>query len=336
MDFKDLFKVTCFKNGKQPIKGSKFKKPNDKDNFKGVSVVDLLKKNNVGILTGEINDLFCIDFDTHKPDFKFDYKHHTIKELTKMTYSQKSASGGYHCVFKYEEDLQQKQNVKTNEICEVDTRGNNGYFLVNGSTIENKKYKVINDVQPCKMPIQLKEFLLNNGYGKSDNKTTINKKENTKINNKIIEDKNFYIIDRHLKFVLENTKDIFNNIEFWKYTSIMKYLNKKDIWDEFNQTQPKYNKINNDIIWDKVDPTKCNLSLLFPTYFNTDKKVKELNKHELVLKNKCQTYSSYFKMKHLTNDKINKFISIDKPKLGYDFFKEDNNYLVKSDRKSVV
>ena len=332
MDFTDLFKVTLFKNGKQPIKGSKFKKPKPKYNFKGVSIVDLLKNNNVGILTGEVNNLFCVDFDTHKPDFKFDYKNHTIKELTKMTYSQKTASGGYHIVFQYDEDLQQKQNVKTNEICEVDTRSDNGYFLVSGSKIENKKYKVINDIQPCKMPLQLKQFLLKNGYGKTDNKTTNNKKENTKTNEQITnQDKNFYIIDRHLKFILENTKDIFNNIEFWKYTSIMKYLDKKEIWDEFNKTQPKYDEANNNKIWDKVDESKCNLGLLFPTFFNIDKKEKDLNNEELVLKNKCKTYSSYFKMKHLNNDKIKKFIFINKPKLGYDFFQEDNNYLVKSD-----
>jgi len=340
MDFTDLFKVNCFKNGKQPIKGSKFKKPNSQDNFKGVSVVDLLKNNNVGILTGEVNNLFCVDFDTHKSDFKFDYKNHTIEELTKMTYSQKTASGGYHIVFQYEPDLKQKQSIKTNEICEVDTRSDNGYFLVSGSKIENKKYKVINNVQPCKMPLQLKEFLLKNGYGKTDNgktdnKTTNNKKENTKTNDKIKqsfnEDKNFYIIDSHLKFILQNTKDIFNNIEFWKYTSIMKYLNKKQIWDDFNKTQPKYNEANNNKIWDKVDASKCNLSLLFPTFFNIDKKEKDLNNEELVLKNKCLTYSSYFKMKHLKNDKIKKFIFINKPKLGYDFFQENNNYLVKSD-----
>jgi hypothetical protein len=331
MNFTDLFKVSCFQNAKQPIKGSTFKKANPKDNYQGVSVVDLLKKNNVGILTGEVNNLFCVDFDTHKSDFKFDYKNHTIEELTKMTYSQKTASGGYHIVFQYDKDLQQKQNVKTNEICEVDTRGDNGYFLISGSSINDKKYKVINDVQPCKMPLQLKEFLLKNGYGKTDNKTN-NKKENTKTNELITnQDKNFYIIDSHLKFILENTKDIFHNIEFWKYTSIMKYLNKKEIWDAFNKTQPKYDEANNEKIWNKVDPSKCNLSLLFPTFFNIDKKEMDLNNEELVLKNKCLTYSSYFKMKHLKNDYIKKFIFINKPKLGYDFFQEDNNYLVKSD-----
>tara|TARA_E500000318_G_scaffold106454_1_gene114472 strand:- start:800 stop:3637 length:2838 start_codon:yes stop_codon:yes gene_type:complete len=333
MDFKQLFKIECFKNGKQPKKGSKFKKPNEKDNFKGVSVVKLLKQNNVGILTGEINNLYCVDFDTHKPDFKFDYKNHTIEELTKMTYSQKTQSGGIHCVFQYDEDLQQnKQNIKTNEICEVDTRSNNGYFLVSGSKIFDKSYNVINNIKPIKMPQQLKDFLLNNGYGKNENNLTKINSTNTKkiIDNKI-EDKNFNIIDRHLLFILNSHKNIFNNIEFWKYTSIMKYLNKKKIWDTFNKTQPKYNEKNNNIIWDKVDPNKCNLSLLFPTFFKTTKDKKDLNSDDLVLKNKCETLSSYFKMKHLNNDKIRRFTLIDKQKLGYSFFKEDYNYLVKSD-----
>ena len=44
MNFTDLFKVSCFQNAKQPIKGSTFKKANPKDNYQGVSVVDLLKK----------------------------------------------------------------------------------------------------------------------------------------------------------------------------------------------------------------------------------------------------------------------------------------------------
>ena len=55
-----------------------------------------------------------------------------------------------------------KQNIKTNEICEVDTRSNNGYFLVSGSKIFNKSYNVINNIKPIKMPQQLKDFLLNN------------------------------------------------------------------------------------------------------------------------------------------------------------------------------
>ena len=53
---------------------------------------------------------------------------------------------------------------------------------------------------------------------------------------KITKDKNLYIPKSHLKQILDDKPlTYFNDVEFWKLTTIMKYLDAYDLWDEFNK-----------------------------------------------------------------------------------------------------
>lgn len=314
MNFTNLLKLECFKNAKEPIKGSTFKDPSKEKNFGDVKVSELLKKNNVGILTGKVNNLICIDLDNYKDDFKFNYDHHTIDDLMNMTYCQKTGKGGLHLVYQYDPQIKQKQNIVNDNICQVDTRSDKGYFILAGSKVDGNEYKVINNIEPIKIPDTLKQFLLKNGYGEST-PNKISKKASTVSKNTVdiidSSTKDFYIIDKHLKYILDQKPtDFFNNVEFWKFTTIMKFLNKKTMWDNFNKARPKYNEQKNNDIWNNVDASKANLSLLFDDKILND---------------------SYFKLKYTENSLLKNSVKINKQKLGYDFFNTDIDYIVKSD-----
>ncbi len=310
MNFTKSYKLKIFKNNKEPVKGSKFKYPSKENNFVGTDVSELLKNNNVGILTGRINNLLCIDIDDYKSDFKFNYNNHSLDELINMTYTQRTGNGGYHLVFEYDPEIKQKQNISNDNICEVDTRSDNGYFISAGSIVNDKKYEIINNTNPIKIPASLKEFLLDNGYGanKPTPKSTSCKSTKQIVNNSL---KEYHIIDSQLKYILDQKPvDYFNKVEFWKFTTCMKALNKYELWDQFNKARPKYDQEKNNVIWNNVDETKANLSVIFDDQLLHD---------------------SYFKLKKLPSSSLKNAIKINKQKLGYDFLEPNMNYVIKSD-----
>tara|TARA_R110002020_G_scaffold38146_6_gene115008 strand:+ start:1543 stop:4287 length:2745 start_codon:yes stop_codon:yes gene_type:complete len=319
-------KVKIAKYGKKSI--TPYKYPNETQNFLNVKPDNILKEGyNYGILCGKINDLLVVDFDTSKKDYKFEYGL-DLEMLKKTTYAVKSPNG-FHLYFKYDKDIVQKQDIKTDKICDVDTRSDGGYVVGNGSkrAVGKKgeknlimKYRSLNNLFPTKLPDELKKILLENGYGKSDDKKPINTKKNLKNKNPNnvydMIDKSVFIPDFHLIKILDDLPDLFyNKTEFWKFASIFKYLDKYDIWNNFNKKQGKkdykYDEINNKKIWDDVNPYKCNLNLLVNLFKNKENQ-------------------GYYQLKNIIEKPI-KSIKINKEKLGYDFIQPDLNYLIKSD-----
>ncbi len=297
------------------VKGTKNKPThkfsNEKNTNNDKSVESILKRgNNVAIRTGKTNNLTVVDLDIHKEGFKFDFD---IDELCKTTYWQKSASGGIHLFYQYDKDIKQGQNGKI----QVDTRNTeNGYVLFDGSKFKGKKYEGQNDLIPSKIPQDVKQFLLNNGYDNSKAMEIKEKKNidsNIKLNNmEISKDKNLYIPKSHLKQILDDKPSTyFNDVEFWKFTTIMKYLDAYDLWDEFNKKRDRYDLNKNIEIWNSVNPNKCNINLLIDLFHNKD-------------------ISGYYNLKHLPKFSLESE-KINKNKLGYDFIQEKRNYIIKSD-----
>jgi len=297
------------------VKGTKNKPThkfsNEKNTNNDKSVESILKRgNNVAIRTGKTNNLTVVDLDIHKEGFKFDFD---IDELCKTTYWQKSASGGIHLFYQYDKDIKQGQNGKI----QVDTRNTeNGYVLFDGSKFKGKKYEGQNDLIPSKIPQDVKQFLLNNGYDNSKAMEIKEKKNidsNIKLNNmEISKDKNLYIPKSHLKQILDDKPSTyFNDVEFWKFTTIMKYLDAYDLWDEFNKKRDRYDLNKNIEIWNSVNPNKCNINLLIDLFHNKD-------------------ISGYYNLKHLPKFSLESE-KINKNKLGYDFIQEKINYIIKSD-----
>jgi len=304
--FDSLSKIILIKGTKNKPT-HKFSKEKNTHNDK--SVESILKKGyNVAIRTGKTNNLTVVDLDVHKPGFKFDFD---IDELCKKTYWQKSASGGIHLFYQYDNDIKQGQNPKI----QVDTRNEeNGYIIFDGSKYKDKKYEGQNDLIPSKIPEDVKNFLLDNGYDKNDFATKEKKTDSNNITVKdtsITKDKNLYIPKSHLKQILdEKPLSFYNNIEFWKFTTVMKFLDAYDLWDNFNKKRDKYDLNENIKIWNSVNADKCNIKLLIDL-FNPD-------------------ISGYYNLKYLPEFKLDS-LKINKSKLGYDFIQKNTNYIIKSD-----
>jgi len=303
-------------------KGTKNKPTHQYKNIKNTNnnktVESILKKGyNVAIRTGKTNNLTVVDLDIHKENFYFPFD---IEELCKTTYYQKSASGGIHLFYQYDKDIKQGQNGKI----QVDTRNDeNGYILFDGSSFYNTKtkkrgyYKGLNELYPSKIPQDVKQFLLDNGYDNSIQGIEIKEKKNIDSNitlkgMEITKDKNLYIPKSHLKQILDDKPlTYFNDVEFWKFTTIMKYLDAYDLWDEFNKKRDGYDINNNIKIWNSVNPNRCNINLLIDLFHNKD-------------------ISGYYNLKHLPKFSLESE-KINKQKLGYDFIQENKNYIIKSD-----
>jgi hypothetical protein len=122
---------------------------------------------NIGILTGKINNLTVLDIDIKNNGLRYwkeiskDYKE--IK--TPMT---KTPSGGLHIYFKYNKNIQNFNRITINgEKIGWDCIGDNRQVVVYPSIINEIKYKWIknkslDDVKICIMPKWLEKILLEN------------------------------------------------------------------------------------------------------------------------------------------------------------------------------
>lgn len=125
------------------------------------------------------NDLFVLDLDVHDMDkngiTNFDK---LIKDLgldIKSIYNsnlvQKTPSGGYHIIFKSDNDLKQIKGIANafSEYPGIDLRNSN-YIVVEPSVINGHEYRFLNNNEPQEMPEKLKKFILDNSEKKGTNK----------------------------------------------------------------------------------------------------------------------------------------------------------------------
>ena len=303
-------KIQLISNSKKPVLG-KWKKT--KEDLKG----------NYGILTGIDNNITVIDIDFYDKDGK------TFKEEDSLflkrfgcdyvnkfnTMTQKTANGGYHLIFQYDEEIKQTSNNNN----QIDVRNDGGYIVGYGSVVKGKKYNLFKNVPIVPIPKELKEWLLENIYTKSQKirlKRDKKKKENPEDEGKMSYLRN----DNVLKEMFNKLpNDYFSDKNKWlNFTSFCKTVGCKELWDNYSSSKcpDKYNKENNLKQWDTVAIERgCFDSLI---------NIKELKF--------IRYYKYYLRYKELPVDKLEFNTVINRQKLGYDFFKENKgNMIVKSD-----
>jgi hypothetical protein len=241
---------------------------------------DFLKKNNWGIICNKANGILGVDLDCykwsaehgcHKADAFYEkFGNDYIKKFN--TYTQKTPSGGIHLVFLYDKDLNQTESKKDSKFGKgIDIRnGHNdellsgGYLVGAGSVFKKPNgeigtYELLNDEKPKKIPDELKEWLIDNIYTTQEilkDKSTIYKKNNilkleTEFTDTIYK---YNITEPEMRDVLKtlpiNYLDEYAN--WFKFTTAMKALNLKNLWDELSIKARNYNKENNELKYNSI------------------------------------------------------------------------------------
>ncbi len=285
-------------------------------------------KGNYGILTGHRNNIVVVDLDFYdKKEKQFNFNNSLfIKEFGKEfinlfnTYTQRTANGGFHLFFKYDEEIRQTKNSNH----QIDIRNDGGYVVGVGSVIDNKEYTVYNNTSIKKIPSNLKKWLLANLYTKEEKERILRKKENKE---EIPSNFKYDVDEDLIKLILDNLpKEYYRDYGSGKsgkrswltFTTMMKQLNCFDLWDQYSKKYggDKYNKSQNIKLWNRANVNYDCFSQIF-----NDKALKDF-KH----------LKYYIRYKQLDCENIKYDFEIDRQKLGYDFLNEfEGDLVIKSD-----
>tara|TARA_R110000824_G_scaffold74028_2_gene188469 strand:+ start:2965 stop:6039 length:3075 start_codon:yes stop_codon:yes gene_type:complete len=174
--------LMCKKNSKNPEFNAQYKWDVRKVKEGWKPENNFFDRNNYGILCNKVSGLMGVDLDSHKwseeqqtkwtDKFGKDY----IKRFD--SYSQSTPSGGQHIIFKYDPDFKQTQNGHNTVFGDgIDIRtghkdnvGSGGFLIGAGSIRDGIKYKIIHDAPVKEIPKDLKDWLLENIYTKSQKK----------------------------------------------------------------------------------------------------------------------------------------------------------------------
>jgi len=258
-------------------------------------------KFNVGIVTGEQNNLIVLDVDL-KDEGISEFKKYIDEYGEPKTLKASTPNKGHHYYFKYTSSNNDDQYLIKNCLLNkskyrgkgLDIRSNGGYILAEPSKIDENNYKFINNFDVLEMPTSLIKFLLID-----------NIKPNFKNNNIIKSD----VIKQHeynnnIEFVINNddlinmlnnlTNNYLNIFEDWLLiTTCLKSCNKFEIWDNWSkQNLNKYNYNSNLEIWN-TNKALININYLVALLNNTGfnyKLFESYKKYEpLTNKIKCKT-----------------------------------------------
>ena len=300
---------------------------------RSLSKMELLKDeyNNFGVICGKANDLTIVDLDFYDHgDEKFDPRmsvFHSVfgEDFVKRfnTFTVKTGSGGYHLYFKYIKKIKQTSDRTSS----IDIRNDGGYVVAPYSNINDKRYTVDNmaDIKP--MPQELVDWLLANIYPASKKKERNPKVKVKKVNPETNEEEEVevdqddidlgvykFAVPKKLveKCLCKGLPDkYFHDYAYWlKYTTAMKTLDMKDLWDKSCKARggKSYNKEKNFINWDGiVDYNKLDMLTLVLNESTVDNAINILG---------------YFKYKptECHNEIPTDFIN--RQKLGYDAINE--------------
>ena len=216
-------------------------------------------KYNYGILTGEQNNLLVLDIDVQDEGIEEFDKY--IKQFGNInTFIQNSPSGGKHYFFTFKHSNPSVQYLINFSLTNsskyrskgLDIRSNGGYIIGSGSTIDKKRYEIINNVKPIEIPESLVLWLLENRK-----KTTINDKNKKNKNECVYQNDKQYkfnISDDEIKNILDKLykldKSYCDNYNEWLIVlSVLKSLNKYEIFEEFSKKSSKYHHERNLYFW---------------------------------------------------------------------------------------
>lgn len=215
--------------------------------------------NNVALLTGKDNNIIVIDLDVKDDGINEFEKYCKIKNI--KTVLAKTPSGGYHIYFQYKNSNKLDQFLIDNYLLNkskyrgkgIDVRSNGGYIMAAPSSIDGKKYEWINSFEKTKVqeiPSDLLQFLLIENINK---KTTIKQTKRKNIVNDVIYNisMRWLINDEQIKKLLNDlSTDYVNDYNKWLIiTSILKNMNKYDIWNNWSKKSNKFDENNNIDIW---------------------------------------------------------------------------------------
>lgn len=127
---------------------------------------ELKKDNNIGILTGKINNIIVIDIDKKNNGLKI--WNQWIKkfgDINTPIVKTGGPDGGYHYYFKYDKDIKSSLKIKfNNKRIGIDIKSDGGQVVAPPSIV-TKKYKWIkslNNYSIINIPLWLKQKILYN------------------------------------------------------------------------------------------------------------------------------------------------------------------------------
>jgi len=209
----------------------------------------------VAYLCGE-KTMIVIDVDFYK---ELEYKIHWDNFINKNgeldTLTEKSPKGGLHYYFLYNANFPKRKIGLYKYIDVLSTGG----YCVGG---DSEGYEVINDTNINEMPEFLIEFL-NVKYNKKENKTqNINKKISMVKNNYINNLKKIDNLVNKIEIEYCDNYDDWFKITCCLYNIIKDKTKAYEIWDKFSKKSEKYNKEENDYIWNKLKESNYTISTL--------------------------------------------------------------------------
>ena len=224
-----------------------------------------MQRFNCGILTGKINNIVVLDVD-EKDDGVIEFNKYIEKYNKPNTFTVKSPNNGYHYYFKYTNSNESVQHLINNSLTNsskyrngkgIDIRTDGGYIVSPGSSLNNKFYTVINDVPIIELSEELALWILEfkNQKQKNNKKNkqsqTVKKSKNKKLSNSFTNPYIYNVTDEEIKIFLNKLdKSYYEDYDKWLVVlTVLKNLNKFDIFDEFSKKSVKYNYKENLIYW---------------------------------------------------------------------------------------
>ena len=236
----------------------------DETNYFNDTTTINLEKNNIGLPTGTINNIIVLDIDV-KDNGLSEWNNYLKTHVEPQTITVKTPSGGYHYYFnlkgKKESDNYLIDNyLKTKSKFRnygLDIRANGGYVVFPPSQINNKAYEFVrnfDEYEHMDMPTDLIYWLLEDTL--TDKQPDINQpnvKAITQPNIKhTIKANLIYNItdDQIVQLLGKLDKSYVNSYSKWLIiTTILKSLNKFDIWNNWSKKGNNYDVNKNIIIW---------------------------------------------------------------------------------------
>lgn len=232
----------------------------------------LYPNNNVGVVTGINNNLTVVDIDVKGINIDENqlfkkYNAKTIDDIIKVfnTPIIKTPSGGIHIYFQYD------STFITTRGNNIDIRNDGGYVCAPPSSIKEKKYELINDVEIKPFDEGLKKWLIDefgNRYLEKEKKEEKEKKDNQeeiinvdKCNAvKISEDEITYLLNK-LPVDIVKSLDYRGNYYLWVVIlRACKYAGHYKAFDEWSKgtKHDNYDEHKNRIIWNHENATIYN------------------------------------------------------------------------------
>ena len=302
------------KNSKTPIKNEYFK------DAKAFDQIDITKYN-VGLLAGA-NNLIILDVDI-KDGGLIEWNDYRAEHFEPYTMQQQTPSGGYHYIFKHHDDTYTEEQVELIHKLKnkskyrgkgLDIRKNNGYIVFSPSIIDDKPYRLLNAVEPQKIPLPLLKWLLE-----------FEGKEKEALNNNLVLMKDAQqLTDLLNKFQNVSSRQWFNITTAIK-NLLHPYNNLDDnevikIWKNWSKAQEGYHKNNNLKIWESIT-ANINLNFIITQYNKTaTEKIELLDSFKPLQELKTDTekmtmnnkyiYDEQYEGDQFTQDIFNKYHTI--------------------------